>query len=299
MKKLFTLFFLVLAISLSAQHKIGVRAGLNYSTLSSSELEKGEEIGVSTGFHFGINYTYQVVPNFGVRAELLYLQRGYNYMFTDTIDGVYRNIRPIPTASTTAVLKDPFVEIGKTEVTMDISNGYLSIPITAQYQLTPKWEIFGGASFDFLINPTGRGRVDFTSNDRPDEIFFRQSFDHHYRGDTIGEVNFITGRGGTASIILDGESTNIYKVETAYYHLGSDDKNGNKFKLVDMHAIFGVNYFLNRGFYVGLRGHYGLFDITNDEMDFSVRSLDEDGGYIKRKDRDRSISIGASFGFRF
>lgn len=299
MKKLFTLFFLVVAVSLTAQHKIGVRAGLNFSSLSTSELEKGEEIGTSRGFHFGINYTYQVAPSFGIRAELLYLQRGYQYMFTDTLDGVYRKIKPIVTSGTTTVLKEPFVEVGKTQVTMDISNGYLSIPITAQYQLTPKWEVFGGLSFDFLLNPTGRGRLDFTSNDRPEEIFLRQSFDHHYRSDTIGEVNFITGRGGTVSLILDGEPTNIYTAETAYYHLEDGEKNGNKFKFVDMHALFGVNFFLNRGFYVGLRGHYGLFDITNDEMDFSVRELNTDGSYIKRQDKDRSISLGASFGFRF
>lgn len=283
-------------MQMTAQHRVGVRAGLNYSTIGGGELEKGEEIGVSNGFHFGINYTYQVAPNFGIRAELLYLQRGYEYMFTDTIDGAYRFIKPLATSLATAP-KDPFVENGKTEVTMDISNGYLSIPITAQFQLTPKWEIFGGVSLDMLLNPTGRGRLDFTSNDRPNDIFFLQSFDHHYRGDTIGEIGLFNRT--TASIVLDGEPTNILTTESAYYHLTSDQKVGNKFRFLDMHLIFGVNYFLNRGFYIGLRGHYGLLDLTNDEMDFSVRTLNSDGSYIKRKDKDRSMSLGASFGFRF
>jgi len=292
LKKLFILFFVALTFQLSAQHKVGVRAGLNYSTLSGGELEKGEEIGLSTGFHFGINYTYQVAPGFGIRAELLYLQRGYNYMFTDTIDGVYRHIKPLGLSP-----QDPFVEVGKTEVTMDISNGYLSIPITAQFQLSPKWEIFGGASFDMLISPTGRGRLDFTSNDRPDDIFFLQSFDHHYRGDTIGEIGIFNNR--TVSILLDGEPTSLLRTESAYYHLDRDEKMGNKFKFVDMHLIFGFNYFINNGFYLGLRGQLGLFDVTNDDMDFSVRELNPDGSYIKRQDRDKSRSIGLSFGFRF
>lgn len=98
---------------------------------------------------------------------------------------------------------------------------------------------------------------------------------------------------------MDDESTPIIRTESAYYKLSDSQKVGNKFKLFDSHLLFGFNYFISSGFYVGVRGHYGLFDVTNDEMDFSVRELDADNGYITRSDRDKSRSISMSFGFRF
>jgi len=293
LKKLITFLFFLSILQVQAQHKIGVRAGLNYSNFSGGELELGESYDFSTGFHFGINYTYNIAPNFGIRGELLYLQRGTEYNFVDTDEGVYNQI--IPTISSVA----RFTDIGQTKTNIKISTGYLSIPITAQYQLTEKWEVFGGLSLDLLLNPTGSGTFDYTSISRPDDIFYTQTLDHRYNSDEAGEVSFLTNQQQPIFILVDDTATPIRRTQSAYYKLSAEQKVGNKFKLFDSHLLFGVNYFVSSGFYVGIRGHYGLLDLTNDEMDFSVRELDADGGFITRSDRDKSRSISVSFGFRF
>lgn len=291
MKKLITVFCLLVVVQLTAQNKIGVRAGLNYSTFKEGPLEIGEDYGVSGGFHFGINYTYMIQPKLGIRAELLYLQRGTSYNFADTTEGVYNIITPLDRTIPT------FVEIGRKEENIVISNGYISLPITAQYQLTKKWEIFAGASFDLLLNPTGRGQMEFRSLSRPGDITYRQSYSHKYRGDEAGEIPIFANQ--VTTILLNERPVNLIRTKTAYYNLTPEQKVGNKFNLVDVHLIFGVNYFLNNGFYIGLRGHLGLFDVTNDDMDFSMRSLDENNNYITRSDKDLSRSLSVSFGFRF
>lgn len=289
MNKLFTVLLLLMVLQLSAQHKIGVRAGLNFSTFTGGELEQGEEYSISNGFHFGVNYTYSIMPNFGVRGEILYVQRGTRYNFVDTLDGVYNVIRPRT--------EPEFIEIGKKIEVIDISNGYISIPLTAQFQLTPKFEIFGGISLDLLLNPTGRGSLDFES----DNFFFIQSYDFRYRGDEAGEVPFRIGgvRAPTVGIEVNEEQIDLWQTQSAYYKLSASEKVGNKFNFLDSHLIFGVNYFLNTGFYIGVRGQYGLTDITNNAMDFSVRELNDDDSYILRNDKDRSVSASVSFGFRF
>jgi len=293
LNKLFTVLLFLCVLQLTAQHKIGVRAGLNVSTISGGELEQGEEYSRSNGFHFGVNYTYSITPKFGIRGELLYVQRGAKYNFIDTTEGVYNLIKP--------QFSQQFFEIGKKIEIIDISNGYLSLPITAQFQLSPKFEVFGGISLDLLLNPTGRGSLDFESISRPQDISYLQSYDHKYRGDEAGEVPFrVSGFSPQpVTITVEGEAVNLYRTEAAYYRLTEAQKDGNKFNVLDAHLLFGVNYFLNQGFYIGIRGQYGLGDITNDNIDFSVRELNDDDTYILRDDKDRSISASISFGFRF
>jgi len=216
---------------------------------------------------------------------LLYVQRGATYNFADP--EVYNIFRPVGTF-------ERFVEIGDKEETIEISNGYLSFPITAQWQVSSKFELYGGISLDLLVNATGRGRLDFET----DEFFFEQSYDFRYNGDEAGEVPFRVGR-GMVFIESNGELLTLWRTQAAYYKLFENEKVGNKFNLLDGHLIFGVNYFINSGFYVGIRGQYGLGDITNENLDFSVRELNDDNTFILRNDRDRSVSAAVSFGFRF
>lgn len=173
MKKLITFLLFLSFLQVQAQHKIGVRAGLNYSTFSGGELELGERYDFSTGFHFGVNYTYNIAPNFGIRGEVLYVQRGAEYNFEDTDQGVYNWVIPYPSSVAR------FLDIGKTKTNINISTGYLSFPVTAQLQLSKKWEVFGGISVDLLLNPTGSGTFDYTSLTNPDGIFYTQTLDHN------------------------------------------------------------------------------------------------------------------------
>jgi len=300
LKKLFLLLLVFVAVNLQAQNKVGVRTGLNFSNILTDDLEQGESYNFSSGFHFGVNYTYQLVPSFGIRGELLYVQRGSRYRFENQED-VYVLLRPgresdfgdfIPFGD------PPIAEFGTKDLDVKLSTGYLSIPITAQLQLTDKWELFGGISIDLLLNPTGRGSLSFESAARPDEIVFIQTLDHKYRGDEPYQLNFLQNR-DPIFLLINGEDVPISRNQSAYYNIRENQKMGNKFKFFDSHLIFGVNYFINSGFYAGVRGHYGLTDITNDNMDFSVRDLTDELEYIRRNDRDRSVSLEVSIGFRF
>lgn len=286
MKNILIILFLALTLPAFAQHKVGVRAGLNYSKLN-GPLETGEEYKIGSGFHFGINYTYQFNSVFGLRGELLYIQRGTKQDFRG--ENVYNIIRPLNA--------DRFVEYGTVDIKSEISNAYLSIPITAQFQLTRKIELFGGVSMDFLIGPSGRGLLDFTSDERPLDIFYKQSFDAKYGSDLAGQYNtFIQD---VITILVDGDRVQLPKVVGAYYNFTEEQKTGKRFNGVDASLIVGGNYFINPGFYLGLRLEYGLMDITNNDMDYSLRELNNDETYIFRDDKDTSINIAVSFGFRF
>ena len=287
---------MICAFQMMGQHKIGVRAGLNRGFIQASNLEAGENYTSRGGFHFGVNYTYKFTPVFGLRGEVLFTQRGSKYTYQDSDS--YRVIRRLQFAEGESPL---LLDRGETDIELELSNGYLSIPITAQFDISKKFEVFAGASIDILLNPTGRGTLDYTSNVTPDDIFFLKSFDHSYRTDSLAQINDL--QFGIApqitSILVNGERSDIISTETAYYNLQPGDKDGTKFNLFDAHVILGVNYFINNGFYIGIRGELGLFDITNQGADFTLKDLDANNRYIRRDDRDLSRNISLSLGFRF
>ena len=68
---------------------------------------------------------------------------------------------------------------------------------------------------------------------------------------------------------------------------------------IDANLIAGINYYINSGFYLGARLEYGLLDSTNDVIDKSLKSLDDNNDFIFREDSDKSIGVAISFGFKF
>jgi len=291
LKKLILLFLMCFSVSLFSQHKVGVRAGLNYSKYS-GPLEPGESYGISNGFHFGINYTY-LLPDLpiGFRGELLYIQRGSKQNYLDSTS--YFIIDPIAPANL-----ETFVETGKKDLILDITAGYFSLPFTVHYKPYRKLELFAGASLDFLIGPSARGNVEFISQDRPDEIRFIQSLDHGYGSDAAGEYN--TFNNENIIILVDGEQVTVPKIIGAYYDFTPEQRElGNRLNGLNAHMIGGVSYFVNGGFYISARYEYGLLDVTNKNVDYSLSELDSNGDLIFRDDSDKPFTISVSFGFQF
>ena len=292
MRKLIICLVFILPLCLKGQDsKIGVRAGLNYSWFS-GEKEMGETFSTSNGFHFGINYSYYFNEFFGLRTELLYNQRGNTQNYQG--ESYYILRRGL----------DRLLDYGTVEeFKLEDANAYLSIPISASLHITPKFEIYAGASMDFLVSPSGTGVLDYSSSvDVVGEyqVFFTQSFDNSYYSDEAAGLPNIPG--GTIAMVVDGERLDIPRVGAAYYFL--DEKNGNKYNWYDLSVHFGANYFLNRGFFVGANINYGLTDVTRDEMDISLRELNEfdnftDEAYVRRADSDHQLSVHVSLGFRF
>ncbi|MBK9151205.1 MAG: PorT family protein [Saprospiraceae bacterium] len=288
MRYIFSIFILTLLfIDLSAQ-SFGIRAGLNYSKLSGPTDSNGsvtEKFGLTNGFHFGINYAYQMDDDFAVKAELLYNQMGTNYSYNGA--SYYK----IPFGTS-------FVyEKGLTDMTLKVSNAYITIPVMIQYQLSKKIELNAGIYGSVLIAPRGSGTIFFESTEHPTEVFFKQSLVHNYYSDNArGTASIAPG----PAIIINGNVVQLAKDAGAYYNFNESEKNGNTYNSIDFGLTGGVSYFINKGFYIGFRYDYGLTDVTNNAMNPSRRDFDEtNDAMIFKNQLHRHIGLQASFGFRF
>jgi len=276
---------LICIITLSNAQSVGVRAGINLSKFS-GPLEATERYSFSNGFHFGINYGYKFTKKLMLRAEVVYSQAGTKQTFDG--DSYY------------IIYKNDFTNLfekGKSTLNLNISNAYINVPLVLAYQLIPKIEIYGGFAANFLINPTANGTLRFESSTRSQEITFRQSLGYNYYTDVSGGTSGSAFGSRPITIIVDGERTTIPKYAGAYYQ--DLEKSDSRFKIFDLTAVAGVNYFFNSGFYTGARLNYGLTDVTNQSVDRSWVNFNDDGTAVYRNDRDINFDLEFSLGFRF
>lgn len=130
-------------------------------------------------------------------------------------------------------------------------------------------------------------------------FFFKQGLVHNYYKDVargssgvIGPAVWVNGVGGIPAPLARDAG--------AYYNMTEGEKTGNLYRVFDFGLTGGANYFINKGFYVGLRYDIGLRDVTNDDVDFLKNSYDETNNLgIKAKHFDTNVGFQASFGFRF
>ena len=86
----------------------------------------------------------------------------------------------------------------------------------------------------------------------------------------------------------------------AYYNYASTEMDGKLYNRWDFGLTGGISYFINRGFYFGLRYDFGLRDISNNKMDYLRKEIDKTTGKgILSNHFDRNVGFQASFGFRF
>lgn len=277
-------FLLILGVSAQAQ-TFGVRAGLNNGTIIGPTENSGESFGFNGGFHFGINYGYNVTDLLTVMFEVGYAQYGSSYSYNGDSYFIIRDEN------------QTIYEPGRREMDLSISNGYLSFPVVVSYKLNKKWEVFGGAYANILVSPTGRGQLRFTSSRDSAAIVFVQSLDYNYRTDEALEGRRIPGQRDIGVFDPSGEPVFFPKIAGAYYQHG--EKSANLINGIDAGLTAGFNYFLNKGFYAGLRVEYGFTDLTNSQVDASVVELDPENQLIFRDDNDRHLGINVSIGFRF
>jgi len=276
------------ASNMSAQ-TFGVRAGLNYSKFlgpTEQAPNVNEQNNFATGFHFGLTYAYDFTDLFSLRSELVYIQNGTDYQYDGDSYYIIRDAN-----------KTTF-EKGEVEYDLTISNAYISIPIMANYRINSKWEVFGGPYVNMMIGPTARGKLRFESYNRPEDITFRQSLDFRYNNKNLNEI---TGSSPTAQDIIgvrvDGDIVQLPRFAGAYTRQG--ERNGNRFNFLDVGLTAGAHYFLNKGFFVGFQVDYGFLDLTNNDVDFSLKDLNPDNSFQFSDDKDTHLGIHASFGFRF
>ncbi len=270
------------ALVWSQGSKFGVRAGIDFSKFL-GELEVGESYDYSNGFHFGINYTYYVTDYFGFGGEVIYQQKGTKRNFNGS--GFYPIHKPAESEYT-------FVD-GEMDMSIDISNAYISVPLTVSLKPFSKLEWFAGVSPNFLILPIGSGSQTFVHDE--ETLFFDQTLTYQYYEDTNEEVLFSTFN---PAVFCGEDVVNIQGTIGAYYHFDSAAEEEKMFKWFDLTALTGLNYYYNKSLYLGARVEYGLLDLTNQKVDYSMAERNGNS-FIFRDDRDVQFSIQASIGFKF
>lgn len=283
------LFLLSQTLMLHAQDfSFGFKAGLNFSSLNGpSEVDNAgtelEDYKLTTGFVVGGRFNIKLTDLFGLRTELTYGQKGTEYNFEGDSYWVF------PTEDGTNVYSS-----GNRRTVLKVTNSYLELPIMA-YARMGRIELSGGVSVATLISSRGTGELIYSGETAGGQSVdpFTIVLDYNYFGDPLVPVGSEDGDIRT----LDGETITIPASIDAYYEASQNDS--KFFNSLDLGLNAEIAFFLNQGLYLGLRGTYGLADVTRTEQDFSRVALGENNEVILRDDKDKNLSFLASLGFSF
>lgn len=279
-----------LSPTLSAQEfSGGFRAGLNFITvdgpfeMNAAGTETYETYNNTTGFHVGATFALAFTDLFGLKADLMYSQKGYETVFEGpSYFYLYANTEDT----------EGSIIFGDRVSELDVVNSYVDIPLTAYYRLGPL-EIEGGLSAGVLVNSRVSGGQAYRTPTfgRDNEIIF--NVDGNFSSDLAGGAGIVS----RSTTPLPGTSVLPPDVISAYYN---SDSNDHLYRRLDFGAIVGLSFYLNNGLFIGARYQHGLTDITRGENDLRTST---DATTTDRQfnldDEDRYRSLQASVGFRF
>jgi len=268
----------------------GFRAGLNFNTLESTaedcmQCDGGmsyESFNRTTGFHVGATFALAFTDLVGIKADLMYNQKGvekrfdgpsFFYLYTDATD------------------LEGMVSFANLEAEIDYVNSYIDIPVTAYYRLG-KFEIEGGASMGFMVNSRASGGLTYKNTflGGRDVIF-------NVDGSLFSDE---AGGGGVVNRALEplpGATQPLPDVVSGYYNSNSNEP---LYRRLDFGLVIGASVYLNNGLFIGARYQHGLTDVTNGENDLRLTNESgTPGREFNTDDEDFNRSIQASVGFRF
>jgi hypothetical protein len=285
MRHLYLLLVFLLGSSLAfsqGEFSGGFKAGLNFNNFDGPEETSNETFSTNTGFHIGATIVYSITDLFGLKAELMYSQKGTQYGY----DGP--SYFPFYDGNTGATI---FAN-GNRRSDISISNSYIDIPLMVYYKVG-KLELEAGASAGILIASSGSGGITFSGTTQAGTPITEFT--------TGVEYAYYSNERGIDAILQGTSLTNLSAIRpvsiNAYYESAPND--GKKFKTLDFGLNAGLAFYVRQGLYLGLRGNFGLTDITNEEQDISPVALGPGNTYQTRNDKDTNFSIQASIGFRF
>jgi hypothetical protein len=289
MKAILTGFFLLaMAAAAGAQDfGYGIRAGLNFSRFD-GELEQNgagetvEEFDLISSFHVGFGFVYEFTSYLGLRAELMYSQKGVRHRFEGDSYAVY-----------TSTTGNTLVSTGERVMVNNIINSYVDLPLML-FVKPAKWlEISIGPSVGVLASASGAGNTNFNGRTQGGANVPQHSItlEYNYFGDETGEADFSIPN----NIRIGTQDVELPIKAGAYW----DTPRGDEpfFNRLDLGLNAGLSVYLTKTLYLGGRLNYGLSDVTNNAYEFSLVKLDENNNRIPRSDFDRNISIQASLGF--
>ncbi len=293
----FSVLFLMLvfSVSLNAQEfSYGFKVGLNFSTLlADSEMDADgnslETFDYNSGFHVGAAVIYRFTDLVGVKAELLFNQRGVKYAYDGSSFQIFTDDQDNQILST-----------GNRKFFLETVNSYIDIPLTAYYKIGSKLEVYGGVDIGFLVGSSGVGEYTYTSSNVPgfpdvDEVF---ELDYNYYGDDIAANTPIDAMNTDVVTIANNTRTITIPEKLGAYYLDYDEKDGSFYNVLDFGLTGGLAFYINSGLYISGTANYSLTDATNNFYDVS-RTESNGLEYISRDDKDTNLSFQASIGFSF
>lgn len=240
-----------------------------------------EKMSFSSGFHVGATFNYKLTDIFGLRAELLYAQKGMNYDYDGESFWIFEPL-----------LGTPVYSVGTRRVSLDVTNSYLEAPFSV-FARFGKIEFSGGINPGILIGSRGFGELTYSGRTLLGATVapFTMNLEHQYRRDEF------RGTVGTTfeNRIIEGRPVQIPSTAGAYYE--GIDSSEKLYRTFDLGLIGGLSFYLNKSLFMGGRIHYGLSDVTNTQQDFSRRTVDNSRNLILRDDYDRNLVFYLSLGF--
>lgn len=285
----FLAFFIlfVSAIQMQAQLTYGFRAGLSYSRfLGDSELSDTgmelDEYRFASGFHIGLSLNYAVTDLFGFRGELIFTQRGTEYLYDG--DSYYFLER--------RTTKER-VLYGRRIQDYNISMASFEVPLISYFKIG-SFEISGGINTALILSSSGGGSLTFEGEAPSGNAVdpFKVTLQYNFNKDNAQEAS-----ASALQVRIDGVTFLTPSTVGAYYDF--EEKNGNQFEALDIGIIGGLAYYLNEGLYLSGKVTYGLTDADDNQYDISLYKLGTGNSYIYRTDKNQHLTIQASIGFLF
>ncbi len=177
--------------------------------------------------------------------------------------------------------------------TLNVSNAYIDLPLMVYYKIG-MFELSGGLNSALLIASTAGGSTDFEGKSALGTTVapFEVGLNHNYKKDEAGGASE-----ETISVNVDGRNYAVPETVMAYYEFPVKDK--NQYKTLDFGIVGCVSIFLNEGLFFSARYVHGLGDVDENLYDVSLQSLNPDGSFIQRADKNTSRSWQFSVGFSF
>lgn len=269
---------------------VGMQIGLNYAKIrGTSEVVTGsnatpETFNPNSGLQGGLLLRWGFTDRFGLRLEVNYAQRGMKYIY----EGV--GIQPFKSESGTTILTT-----GQLKYNLNLSNGYMELPLTAYIQVTNHWELHAGGYVAYLASSksdgvlTLKGAKTLSGTSVPD---YDGAIDYNYLSAADDKADVTNNK------ILFTEGIHIVKNPTslgAYYARGT--ANGYLWNRWDYGVSAGVSYRMRSGLTAMARVNYGMTDVTNNAVHSLQSSLDANRKYILRDTKDNNVSAQISFIF--
>lgn len=265
--------------------KVGFEIGWSTSKMV-GDFNENEETSFTGGFHLHLYTRYYFTDAFGLQGGLQYSQRGSKYKYDGESFYKFGQDQEVKALA-----------IGNRVEDNRILNGYFDLPIVAFYKLGNRFEVGAGIYGGVQIVSQGSGGIRFegrgaiTNNN---VALITTEIDYNYNKDAYSQR--ITQGFNLRSV--DGKTVQAPIVGGAYWDFDKEP-DGSYFNKTEAGLVGHLAYWFNSS--LSLRGKvaYGLTDVTNNKVDYSRASLNEDGSLIFSNDKDQHLSFQVSIGFSF